>query len=65
MDSKLIYLIIFLVLSAFFSGTELAFVVANKLKIEVRARRKNLAAQSRKTLKKADNNKTWQWFQLH
>ncbi|MFI5237004.1 MAG: hemolysin family protein [Ignavibacteriales bacterium] len=46
MDTQLIYLIIFLVLSAFFSGTELAFVVANKLKVEVRARRKNLAALS-------------------
>jgi len=46
MDPLLIYLIIFLILSAFFSGTELAFVVANKLKIEVRARRKNLAALS-------------------
>jgi CBS domain containing-hemolysin-like protein len=31
-------------MSGFFSGTELAYVVANKLKIEVRARKKNLAA---------------------
>jgi putative hemolysin len=46
MDIKLIYLLILLLLSAFFSGTELAFVVANKLKIEVRARKKNLAALS-------------------
>lgn len=46
MDIKLIYLIILILLSAFFSGTELAFVVANKLKIEIRARKKNLSAQS-------------------
>lgn len=44
MDEKILYLIIIVVLSAFFSGTELAFVVANKLKIEVRARKKSLAA---------------------
>ena len=48
MDEKILYLIILVVLSAFFSGTELAFVVANKLKIEVRARKKNLAALSAK-----------------
>ncbi len=44
MDIELIYLFILLVMSGFFSGTELAYVVANKLKIEVRARKKNLAA---------------------
>ena len=48
MDEKIIYLIILVLLSAFFSGTELAFVVANKLKVEVRARKKNLAALSAK-----------------
>ena len=48
MDEKILYLIILVVFSAFFSGTELAFVVANKLKIEVRARKKNLAAISAK-----------------
>jgi len=48
MDEKILYLLILVLLSAFFSGTELAFVVANKLKIEVRARKKNLAALSAK-----------------
>jgi CBS domain containing-hemolysin-like protein len=48
MDYQIIYLLILVLLSAFFSGTELAFVVANKLKIEVRARKKNLAALSAK-----------------
>ncbi|MCZ7613395.1 MAG: hemolysin family protein [Ignavibacteriaceae bacterium] len=48
MDNQIIYLIILVALSAFFSGTELAFVVANKLKIEVRARKNNIAALSAK-----------------
>jgi Mg2+/Co2+ transporter CorB len=44
MDIEIIYLLILLIFSGFFSGTELAYVVANKLKIEVRARKKNFAA---------------------
>lgn len=48
MEHQIIYLILLVALSAFFSGTELAFVVANKLKVEVRARKKNLAAISAK-----------------
>lgn len=46
MTNQLIILIILVLVSAFFSGSELAFVVANKLKIEVRARKKNFAAKS-------------------
>lgn len=44
MDIELIFLLLLLAMSGFFSGSELAFVVANKLKIEVRARKKNFAA---------------------
>lgn len=39
-------LIILLLLSGFFSSSELAFVVANKLKIEVRARKNKIAAKA-------------------
>lgn len=46
MTNQLIILIVLVLISAFFSGSELAFVVANKLKIEVRARKKNYAAKS-------------------
>ena len=35
-----------LVISAFFSSSEIAFVVSNKLKIEVKARKNNLAAKN-------------------
>jgi len=48
MDEKIVYLLILILFSAFFSGTELAFVVANKLKVEVRARKKSFAALSAK-----------------
>lgn len=48
MDHQILYLIILVLLSAFFAGTELAFVAANKLKIEVKARKKNLAALNAK-----------------
>ena len=44
MIEQFILLIILLLLSGFFEGTELAFIVANKLKIEVKARKKELTA---------------------
>jgi putative hemolysin len=46
MTNELIILILLVFVSAFFAGSELAFVVSNKLKIEVRARKKNYAAKS-------------------
>ncbi|MCB0746976.1 MAG: DUF21 domain-containing protein, partial [Ignavibacteriae bacterium] len=45
MPLEILGLILLLVLSGFFSSSELAFVVANKLKIELRARKKTLAAK--------------------
>jgi len=44
MFQDFIILIFLLFFSAYFSGTEMAFIVSNKLKIEVRARKKNIAA---------------------
>ncbi len=46
MSYEVIVLIILVLISAFFSGTEIAFVVSNKIKVEIKARKKNIAAQS-------------------
>ena len=46
MLEELILLIFLLFLSGFFSGSEMAYIVANKLKIEIKARKKNPAAIS-------------------
>lgn len=46
MLDDILFLVVLILLSGFFSGSELAFVVSNKLKIEIRARKKNLAAES-------------------
>ena len=43
---ELIVLIILLLLSGFFSSSEIAFVVANKIKIEIRARNNSLTAKN-------------------
>lgn len=46
MTYEFIILIFLILLSAFFSASELAYVVANKIKIELRARKNQLAAKS-------------------
>ena len=46
MLEELILLILLLFLSGFFSGSEMAYIVANKLKIEIKARKNNPAAIS-------------------
>jgi len=46
MSYEVIVLILLVLISAFFSGTEIAFVVSNKIKVEIKARQKNIAAQS-------------------
>lgn len=46
MTSDIIILLALIIFSAFFSASEMAFVVSNKIKIEVRARKKNIAAQN-------------------
>ncbi len=42
----IIVLLILLVISGFFSSSELAFVISNKLKLEVKARKNNIAAKN-------------------
>ena len=46
MDTNIFILLFTLVASAFFSSTEIAFVISNKIKIEVLARKKNIAAEN-------------------
>ncbi len=46
MVEDLIFLLILLLISAFFSGSEIAFIASNKLKLEVKARKNNIAAKS-------------------
>lgn len=45
MEYQIIGLIVLLILSGFFSASEIAFVVSNKLKIELRARKNNFSAK--------------------
>lgn len=46
MINDLLILIFLLALSAFFSASEIAFILSNKIKLEIKARKKNLAAQN-------------------
>ena len=39
-------LVLLVIICAFFAGSEIAFVTGNKLKIEIKARKNGLAAQS-------------------
>ncbi len=41
-----VFLFVLILISGFFSGAEMAFVVSNKIKIEIKARKKNLAAKN-------------------
>jgi len=45
MEFEFLLLIVLLVLSGFFSGSEIAFVVSNKIKLEIKARKNKLAAK--------------------
>lgn len=46
MFSNILILIILIILSGFFAGSEMAYVVASKIKVEIRARKKELTAES-------------------
>ena len=46
MTNDLLILLLLLAISAFFSASEIAFVVANKIKVELRARKNNLSAKN-------------------
>jgi CBS domain containing-hemolysin-like protein len=46
MINDILLLVILVIISAFFSGSEIAFVTGNKLKIEIKARKNGIAARS-------------------
>ncbi|MGA7838073.1 MAG: hemolysin family protein, partial [Ignavibacteriaceae bacterium] len=46
MIEDLIILALLILLSGFFAASEIAFVVANKIKVEIKARKKNIAAEN-------------------
>ncbi|PKL83752.1 MAG: HlyC/CorC family transporter [Ignavibacteriae bacterium HGW-Ignavibacteriae-3] len=46
MINDLLILIVLLILSGLFSSTEIAFIVSNKIKVEIRARKNNLSARN-------------------
>jgi CBS domain containing-hemolysin-like protein len=46
MANDLLILLALLILSAFFSSSEIAFIIANKIKVEIRARKNNYSAKN-------------------
>ncbi|BDQ02430.1 hemolysin family protein [Ignavibacterium sp.] len=46
MVTEILLLIVLLILSAYFSSTEIAYIAANKLKLEVKTRKKDLVARN-------------------
>lgn len=46
MMTDILILVLLVLTSAFFSGTEIAFVVGNKIKVEIKARKNNFAAKN-------------------
>ncbi len=46
MIEDFIILALLVLLSGFFAASEIAFVVANKIKVEIKARKKNIAAEN-------------------
>jgi CBS domain containing-hemolysin-like protein len=46
MTNDILLLVLLVIISAFFAGSEIAFVTGNKLKIEIKARKNGLAARS-------------------
>ena len=46
MANDLLILLTLLILSAFFSSSEIAFIIANKIKVEIRARKNNYSAKN-------------------
>lgn len=46
MVEDIIILVLLVIISGFFAASEIAFVVGNKIKVEIKARKKNLAAEN-------------------
>ncbi len=46
MIGEIFLLFVLIILSGFFSGSEMAYITSNKIKIEIRSRKKNIAAGS-------------------
>lgn len=46
MTTELFYLLLLLLISGFFSGSEMAYVLSNKVKVEIKAKKRNISARS-------------------